>query len=89
MSEPDIDPLVKAVCEDRALAINQAIMDAQLGETPFPRETVRNVINLAVADNTVGYLCYYMAELVDRQFSLLVEMRKNGGTWSGDPEGDS
>jgi hypothetical protein len=89
MPEPDIDPLVKAVCEDRALALQQAIMDAQLGETPFPRETVRNVINLAVVDNTVGYLCYYLATVIDRQFAVLVEMRKNGGTWSYDLEADS
>jgi hypothetical protein len=38
MPEPDIDPLVKTVVEDRAHAINQMIMDARLAETPFPRE---------------------------------------------------
>jgi hypothetical protein len=78
MSEPDIDPMVKAVCEDRAYAVNQMIMDARLAETPFPREDIRNVINLSVADNTVGYLCYYMAVLIDRHFGVMVEMKKNG-----------
>jgi hypothetical protein len=68
MAEPDIDPLVEAIVEDRAHAINQMIMDARLAKTRFPSENVRNVINLSVADNTVGYLCYYLTTLVDVHF---------------------
>lgn len=78
MTEPDIDPLVKAVVEDRAHAINQMIMDAPVAETPFPREHVRNVINLSVADNTVGYLAYYLAFSYDVLFGQLVELKKGG-----------
>ncbi len=76
MSKPDIDPLVKAVVEDRAHAINQMIMDARLAEKPLPGEDVRNVINLSVADNTVVCLAYYLATLVDVQFDQLVELTK-------------
>ena len=78
MPEPDIDPLVKALVEDRAHAINQMIMDAQLAETPFPGEQVRNVVNLSVEDNTVGYLCYYLAILVDTHFAQAVELKREG-----------
>ena len=78
MSEPDIDPLVKTVSEDRAHAINQMIIDARLAETPFPGEHIQNVINLSVADNTVGYLCYYLATLVDVHFGRLVELKRGG-----------
>lgn len=78
MPEPDIDPLVKALVEDRAHAINQMIMDARLAETPFPGEHVQNVVNLSVADNTVGYLCYYLAILVDRHFAQAVELKREG-----------
>lgn len=76
MSKPDIDPLVKAVVEDRAHAINQMIMDARLAEKLLPGEDVRNVINLSVADNTVGCLAYYLATLVDVQFDQWVELTK-------------
>jgi hypothetical protein len=69
MPDPDIDPLVTALAEDRAHAINQLIMDAQLAEAPSPGEQVQNVVNLSVADNTVGYLCYYLAVLVDTHFA--------------------
>jgi hypothetical protein len=78
MTEPDIDPLVKAVVEDRAHAINEMIIDAQLAETSFPGEEVRNVVNLSVADNTVGYLCYHLAILVDRHFAAAVELKRGG-----------
>jgi hypothetical protein len=78
MPEPDIDPLVKAVVEDRAHAINQMIMDAQLAKTPFPGEDVQNVINLSVTDNTVGYLCYHLATLVDVHFEQVVELKRGG-----------
>jgi hypothetical protein len=78
MPEPDIDPLVKAVVEDRAHAINQMIMDAQLAKIPFPGEDVQNVINLSVADNTVGYLCYYLVTLVDAHFEQAVELKRRG-----------
>jgi hypothetical protein len=78
MPEPDIDPLVRALVEDRAHAINQMIMDAQLAETPFPGEHVRNVINLSVEDNTVGYLCYFLAVLVDTHFAQVVELKRGG-----------
>ena len=76
MSEPDIDPLVKALVEDRAHAINQIIMDARLANAPFPDEHVRNIINLSVADNTVGYLCYYLAVVVDTHFKQTVELKR-------------
>lgn len=76
MPEPDIDSLVKAVCEDRTHAINQMIMDARLANTPFPGEHIRNVINLSVADNTVDYLCYYLATVVDVQFGQVVELKR-------------
>jgi hypothetical protein len=78
MPEPDIDPLVKAVVEGRAHGINQMIIDAQLAETPFPGEDVQSVINLSVGDNTVGYLCYYLAVLVDVHFENLVELKRGG-----------
>lgn len=78
MPEPDIDPLVKAVVEDRAHAINQMIIDAQLANTPFPGEDVQSVINLSVADNTVGYLCYYLAILIDMHFAQAVELKRGG-----------
>jgi hypothetical protein len=78
MPEPDIDPLVKAVAEDRAHAINQMIIDAQLAEAPFPGEHIQNVINLSVTDNTVGYLCYYLATLVDVHFGQAVELKRGG-----------
>ena len=78
MTEPDIDPLVRAVVEDRAHAINTMIIDARVAEKPFPGEDVRNVINLSVADNTVGYLAYFLATLVDVHFNHLVELTKGG-----------
>ncbi len=62
MPEPDIYPLVKAAVEDRAHAINQMIMDAQLAKAPFPGKNVQNVINISVADNTVGYLSYLLGD---------------------------
>jgi hypothetical protein len=76
MPKPDIDPLVKAVVEDRVHAINQMIMDARLAETPFPAEDVRNVVNLSVADNTVGYLCYYLAILADTNFAQVLKLKR-------------
>lgn len=78
MPEPDIDPLVRAVVEDRAHALNDMIIDAQLAEAPFPGEDVRNVINLSVADNTVGYLCYFLAVLIDTHFANAVELKRGG-----------
>jgi hypothetical protein len=78
MPEPDIDPLVKALVEDRAHAISQMIIDARLAETPFPSEHVQNVVNLSVADNTVGYLCYYLAICVDMHFAQAVELKREG-----------
>jgi hypothetical protein len=78
MPEPDIDPVVKALAEDRAFAINRMIMDAQLAKNPFPGADVQNVINLSVADNTVGYLCYYLATLVDVHFGQEVELKRRG-----------
>lgn len=78
MSEPDIDPLVRALVEDRAHAINSLIMDAPLTGAAFPGEKVQNVINLSVADNTTGYLCYFMAILVDTHFRQAVEMKRGG-----------
>jgi hypothetical protein len=78
MTEHDIDPLVRAVVEDRAHAINQMIMDARLAKAQFPGEHVRNVINLSVADNTVGYLCYFLATLVDAHFGQTVELKLGG-----------
>jgi hypothetical protein len=78
MPEPDIDPLVKALVEDRAHAINQMIMDARLADTPFPGEQVQNVVNLSVSDNTIGYLCYYLAILVDTHFAQAVELKREG-----------
>jgi hypothetical protein len=52
------------------------IIDARLAESPFPREHIRNVINLSVEDNTVGYLCYYLAILVDAHFGQAVELKR-------------
>jgi hypothetical protein len=78
MLEPDIDPPVKVVVEDRAHAINQMIMDAQLTKTPFPGEDVQSVIKLSVADNAVRYLCYYVATLVDLHFEQAVELKRRG-----------
>lgn len=78
MPEPDIDPLVKAVVEERAHALNEIIMNARLAESPFPGEAVRNVVNLSVADNTVGYLCYYLTVLIDMHFANAVELKRGG-----------
>jgi hypothetical protein len=38
MSAPEIDPLVKAVAEDRAHAIDQLVIDARRLGNPFPSE---------------------------------------------------
>jgi hypothetical protein len=53
-------------------------MDAPLTGAAFPGEEVRNVINLSVADNTIGHLCYFMAILADTHFRQAVDMKSGG-----------
>ena len=80
MTEPDMDPLVRAVVEDRAHAISQLIMNARLEDKPFPGDDVRNVVNLSVGDNTIGYLCYFLASAYDVVFRSLLELKKGGSS---------